>query len=116
MTLSGEFFETLKRHALPLDPRAIRALQHSARAIDVYTWLAHRLVRVRGKGGDRVSWQSLQSQFGPDISDTKNFKRHMIITLKQALAVYPQAKVRQVPGGILLGKSAPPIRKAISAG
>lgn len=116
VTLSNEFFETLQRHALPLDPRAIRALQHSARAIDVYTWLAHRLVRVRGKGGDRVSWLALQTQFGPDVGDTKNFKRHMLIALKQAMAVYPRAKIEQVPGGLLLKKSAPPIQKEISIG
>ena len=115
VTLSAEFFETLQRHALPLDTRAIRALQHSARALDTYTWLAHRLTRVKNKNGDRVSWLSLQTQFGPDIADPKNFKRHMLTALRQALAVYPQAKVDQVQGGLLLKKSAPPIRKAIEA-
>lgn len=114
VTLSDEFFDTLKTHALPLDPRAIRALQHSARAIDVYTWLAHRLTRVKNKKGDRVSWLSLQTQFGPDMADVKNFKRYMLTTLRQAMSVYPQAKVEQVPGGILLKKSPPPIKKTLS--
>lgn len=113
VVLSNEFFETLKAHALPLDTRSIRALQHSARAIDIYTWLAHRLPRVKKQSGERVSWAALQGQFGPDISDIKNFKRHIIAALKQAMAVYPAAKVEQVTGGLMLKKSAPPIQKKI---
>jgi len=113
VTLSGEFFETLRKHALPIDARALRALQHSARALDVYTWLAHRLIRVHRKQGDRVSWFSLKTQFGPDISDARNFKRHMLIALKQALAVYPSAKVEQVDGGLILKKSDPPVKKKV---
>ena len=113
VTLSQDFFETLQQHALPIDPRSIRALQNSARALDTYTWLAHRLPRVRKKSGDRVSWQALQGQFGPDISDIKNFKRDMVQALKQALTVYPRARVEQVDGGLLLKKSAPPIARKI---
>ena len=65
IVLSSEFYDSLKGHALPLDPRAVQALQHSARALDIYTWLTHRLPRVRGRNGDRVSWAALQGQFGP---------------------------------------------------
>jgi hypothetical protein len=109
VTLSTEFFETLTKHALPLDPRGIRALQHSARAIDVYTWLAHRLPRVKNRTGDRVSWAALQTQFGPDMTDGRTFKRHMLVALKQVLAVYPKSRVEQVDGGLLLHRSHPPI-------
>ena len=109
VTLSKEFFDTLTKHALPLDPRSIRALQHSARALDSYTWLAHRLPRVRNRNGDRVSWAALQTQFGPDMADWRSFKRHMLIALKQVLAVYPKARVEQVEGGLLLHRSHPPI-------
>lgn len=115
VVLSEDFYQTLTHHALPLDSRAIRALQHSARAIDVYTWLAHRLPRVKNKKGDRVSWQSLQVQFGPDMTDVNNFRRHMLVALRQVKAVYPAAKFQQTNGGLLLKSSAPPIsRKAIA--
>ncbi len=115
VTLSDEFFENLRNYALPLDPRGIRALQHSARAIDIYTWLAHRLPRVRDRKGSRVSWQALQVQFGPDMSSVKNFKAHMLTALKQVTAVYPTARVEQVDGGLLLRRSAPPIAKRTPA-
>jgi hypothetical protein len=109
VTLSTEFFDTLTKHALPLDPRGIRALQHSARAIDCYTWLAHRLPRVKSRTGDRVSWAALQTQFGPDMAEVRMFKRHMLVALRQVLAVYPKARVEQVDGGLLLHRSDPPI-------
>lgn len=111
VTLSGEFFASLQGSALPLDPRAIRALQHSARALDVYSWLAHRLPRVRNTAGERVSWQALKSQFGPDLSDPKKFKRDFLQAMRQALSVYSRAKVDQVDGGLLLRKSDPPIAR-----
>lgn len=107
--LSAEFFETLTSHALPLDLRGVRALQHSARALDVYTWLTARLPRVKSRKGDVVSWRALQSQFGPDIADQRNFLRKMHTALRQTLAVYPQARVEQVEGGLLLKRSDPPV-------
>src|SRR5437660_596931 len=55
LTLSGRFFETLLEHAVPLDKRALSALQHSALALDAYTWLAHRLCRINRPEGVKVS-------------------------------------------------------------
>jgi hypothetical protein len=109
VTLSGEFFESLQRHALPLDTRAIRALQHSARALDIYTWLTHRLPRVTKT--TKVSWAALHAQFGPDVQDNRTFRRQFTKAMRQALAVYPTAKVDSVEGGIELRKSPPAIKK-----
>jgi len=109
VTLSGEFFESLQRHALPLDTRAIRALQHSARALDIYTWLTHRLPRVTKT--TKVSWAALHAQFGPDVSDNRTFRRQFTKAMRQALAVYPTAKVDSVEGGIELRKSPPAIQR-----
>lgn len=114
IVLSDEFFGSLKNHAMPLDYRAIKAIQHNARALDLYTWLAHRLPRVRGPKGDTVSWHALQYQFGSEISDKSNFRRKTLEALKQTLTVYPRAKVKQIEGGLLLKKSAPPVKGKLS--
>jgi len=111
VTLSGDFFDSLKNHALPLDPRAVRALQHSARSLDIYTWLTHRLPRVKESGGAKVSWAALHAQFGPDVSDKRTFRRQFTQAMRQALAVYPNAKVVSVEGGLSLRQSAPAIRR-----
>lgn len=110
VVLSEEFYSSLTSFALPLDPRALQSLQHSARALDVYTWLSHRLPRVHDSNGDFVSWHALQAQFGPDIADPKNFRRHMLKALEQVTQVYRGSRLETVHGGLLLRHSPPPIR------
>lgn len=115
VTLSDEFFQSLQGHALPLDPRALRALQHNARALDIYTWLAHRLPRVKERNGAKVSWAALHGQFGNDVKDDnyKTFRRNFKKALLQAVSVYPDARVEQEDGGLRLRASQPPIRRKL---
>jgi len=109
--LGQDFFETLCEHAVPLDPRAIHALQHSALAMDVYTWLAHRLCRVRKKDGVKLSWRNLKEQFGQEYKCSKDFKRSFKDALMKARSVYAHADIDIVMGGLLLKPSPPPIKK-----
>jgi len=112
LELSQRFFDTLTEHAVPLDANAIATIKHSALAIDAYTWLAHRLCRVRSDAGVRLSWDNLKAQFGQEYRDAKDFRKRFLGGLKLALAAYPDAKVDMVRGGLLLKPSPPPIRKA----
>jgi hypothetical protein len=109
VTLSQPFFDSLKVHALPIDPRAIKSLQHSARALDCYVWLAHRLPRVRSRKGDFVSWKALHGQFGGTITHLSAFQREFTVALKQALAEYLKAVVEDADGGLRLHRSPSPI-------
>jgi hypothetical protein len=113
--LSDEFFGTLCKHALPLDPRALGALAHSARALDLYTWLAHRLPRVSERAGVFISWGALQEQFGHDVAELRVFRAQCTTAMRQVLVVYPTAKVDQVPGGLRLCRSEPAIARKTSA-
>ena len=111
LELSQEFFETLINHAVPLDRRALGALKHSALALDVYSWLAHRLHRILGRGGIKLSWENLREQFGGEYKNTKDFKREFKNALQQVMAVYPQARIDSTWGGIILHSSMPAVRK-----
>lgn len=111
MTLSGKFFETLTEHAVPLDPNAIAGLQNSALALDTYTWLAHRLCRVRKDAGIILPWRALREQFGQEYRTDKDFKRELAGALKKAIAVYPTARVEKVRGGLRLKPSPPPVKR-----
>ena len=113
VTLSGDFFDSLQNHALPLDPRGVRALQHSARALDIYSWLVHRLPRVTERNGVKVSWAALHAQFGPDVADNRTFRRDFTKAMRQTLAVYPGAKVESEDGGLRLRKSTPAISRRL---
>lgn len=111
LELSTDFYETLAQHAVPLDYRALSALKHSALALDVYTWLAHRLCRIKLAAGTMLSWENLREQFGQEYASSKDFKREFRGVLRQVWLVYPDARIEEVPGGIVLRESPPPISK-----
>ena len=110
--LHPKFFNTLLEHAVPLDPRAIGALQHSALALDVYTWLAHRLCRVRKAEGVKLSWGNLRQQFGQEYACSKDFKKKFRAALLKVRAVYPHARIDEEMGGLRLYSSPAPVPKS----
>lgn len=113
LELSPDFYETLTLHAVPLDFRAISALKHSALALDVYTWLAHRLCRIDKHSGVMLSWENIREQFGQEYHSAKDFKREFRDVLRQVCTVYPDAKIEPIPGGLTLHASPPPISRSM---
>jgi hypothetical protein len=73
--LSLDYFESLRKHAVPLNEADLGALAHSALALDVYAWLAHRLHRIPPKEPVFIPWTALKAQFGPDYGRMIDFKR-----------------------------------------
>lgn len=112
LRLSQPFYESLLDGAVPLDWRAMMALRGSSMAMDIYTWLAHRLHRI-GKKPVQLHWPSLREQFGGDYADPRSFRREFKARLADALAVYPEARIESVPGGLLLRHSPPPVSRRL---
>ena len=115
MRLTAKFFESLVDHAVPLDCSAIGELQNSAMALDAYSWLAHRLPRVKENNGIVLSWDALRGQFGQEYRDRKNFKREFIGALKKASKVYKAARLEVVAGGLKLLPSPPSVKRPMVA-
>ena len=113
--LSQEFYDTLTKHAVPLDYRAISALRHSSLSLDIYTWLAHRLCRINKPSGVKLSWENLREQFGQEYHDPRNFKREFREALRQVCAVYPDARIESTIGGLMLLPSRAPITQTMIA-
>jgi hypothetical protein len=107
--LTSKFYDSLIDSAVPLDPRALACLQGSSLALDIYTWLSHRLHRVSRISGDRVTWSNLSDQFGQEYSEIKDFKKTFQKALLQVRAVYPDARLDEVRGGYILLRSKPPV-------
>ena len=105
--LSPEFYQSLISHPVPVAEHAIRALQSSSLSLDVYVWLAYRL-RSLSKP-TTVSWPALHSQFGPEYATVKSFRERFMMNLKEALAVYPEAKVDMSATGVVLHPSPPAV-------
>ena len=115
LTLSSDYFETLKRAAVPLDKEALHAIQHSALALDTYVWLAQRLWRINAR--NFVPWSSLHDQFGAGYKNVRHFRRDFLKTLRSVLAVYPAARIDERlnklgnPAGLDLWPSLPPVAR-----
>ncbi|MBI0539044.1 plasmid replication initiator [Roseomonas sp. KE2513] len=105
--LSEGFFEQLKKHPVPLEEAAIKALNNNSMALDIYAWLAYRLHAL--KGPTPVSWRALRPQFGMAFGRMDNFRARYLDNLKLALAVYPMAKVEVDESGLTLHPSRPPV-------
>lgn len=106
---SQRYFESLMKHAVPLNETAIARLSHSAMALDIYTWLAQRLHRVEEGKSALVPWVSLWEQFGNGYAQIREFRRVFCRTLKQVKVVYPEAKFELTRGGMKLQHSRPPV-------
>lgn len=107
--LAPRYFETLMKHAVPLDSRAIGALAHSALDLDIYAWLAQRLWRIPENEEQLVSWQALKAQFGPDYDRLRKFREKFLLALTAVEAVYRDAKIEKDNTGLLLRYSPPPV-------
>lgn len=108
--LNHKYFESLSRHAVPLDERALAALAHSAMALDVYCWLAQRLHRVSNRG-QFIPWVALKNQFGHGYTRIRAFRAVFIKVLELVKLAYPAARFSVNKEGMLLGHSPPPILK-----
>ncbi|MDH1251785.1 replication protein RepA [Comamonas thiooxydans] len=118
LQLSQEFYAEIVEHGVPLDRRAVTALKGSTLALDIYVWLAYRLHQV-GRQSVHVSWLALMRQFAHSPTGrhaVQTFQRCFLHALRQALVVYPGARVTLSEGGINLLHSQPPIpRSALNA-
>ena len=65
--LSEEYFQSLGRHAVPLDHRAVAALASSSMALDVYVWLAQRLHRVPPGKPQFITWAAAVRAVRPGL-------------------------------------------------
>src|SRR3546814_13732940 len=85
-------------------------LFRSSAAIDIYSWLCYRLHALRKP--TIVPWPKLYEQFGSAYARIPHFKPRFIACLREALAVYPDAKVELIPDGVRLMPSPPAVPEA----
>jgi hypothetical protein len=111
--LSEGFYEQLRRHPVPIEEAAIKALNNNAPALDVYLWLAYRLHALTSNR--LVTWKALKGQFGTGFKEMYHFKPRFIGSLSLAMAVYPAARVEVADEGAILKPSRPPVAPKVYA-
>jgi hypothetical protein len=107
--LSEEYFQSLGRHAVPLDHRAVAALSSSSMALDTYVWLAQRLHRVPPGKPQFITWAAAYDQFGQGYARVRDFRRSFLQTLTHIKNAYPSARISADEQGLTLEHSPPPV-------
>ena len=117
VTLSADYFNSLMRHAVPLDEEALYLLRDSALELDLYAMLSERLHRVPPNKPQFISWTSLHAQYGEGYKRLRDFRSRFLRHLANVRAVYQEARMDEVKAdsgrsrGLMLRHSRPPVRK-----
>lgn len=105
MILSQEYYESLQgSHMAPLHWPAYIALQMKPRAMDVFAFLQYRL-RNPMKAPVILHASLLHAMFGKDIKLLKHFWPRFLDALKDALNLYPSARIEILNDAIKLWNS-----------
>lgn len=111
--LGEDFYSTLIAAPVPVDVRALRALNNSPLALDLYGWTTYKTYAVTMKGQAQfVSYHDFMAQLGADYGTVKDFKKKLHSCLSKVQAVYPQLKIEAVTGGIKIYPSKPAVPPA----
>ena len=90
--LSQAFYDNLIEHSVPLNDRAIVALQKSATQLDLYTWLAYRLPRIEKGTEVRIKWTDLANHLGNETAELFKFRQTVRTAWETVSGVYQQAR------------------------
>lgn len=111
--LAEGFFSHLREHAVPLNEAAIRELRNNPTALDLYTYLAYRLLRISGDKPHVLSWNQLATHLGSAAESPRKFRQTIRQNWDLVSAVYPNARVDMSGPLIKMWASPPPIEKKL---
>lgn len=105
LTLSQEFFNTLTKHALPINIHAARAFANSPRKLDMLFWLGYRLHNL--KGPVAIPWDKLAEQWGSNYTRFANFKRDFAQEIAEIKEVFRKLPVSVNENGCTIQPGSP---------
>lgn len=109
MRVSERYAEAIREHCVPHDMRALVGLYENTRAMDIYTWLAYRLPRVKERMEVLVRFDHLKPIFGSGVRDGYKFRQAFKLALTEALRWYPVGRVGIEKEGVRLFNSPSPV-------
>ena len=109
VTLSEHFFNEVIDRPVPIDMRAIKALEAVSYGAG-HLYLAD-LPGQLPEATDSHPWASLALQFGSDYSRLRDFKHAFIDELKKVVLVYGQVQVEVMEDGLVVKPSLTHISK-----
>lgn len=117
VTFSSVMYESLQRHALPVNGRVVKALQGSSRKLDIYFWLGWRLHNINEPL--MISWDAIAEQFGRGFTRQRAFKAKFNEEIAHIKEVLPKLPMKLTDNGLVLQPAdpdvlaLPPLRKVL---
>lgn len=107
LTFSPTMFDSLQRHALPVNVHAVRSFAGSARKLDLYFWLGYRLYNIERPL--HISWKALGEQFGNGFARQRDFQRQMAEEIGHLKEVFPKLPIKLTEEGLSLQPAGPEV-------
>ena len=107
VTFSPVMFDSLQRHALPVNIKAVRTFAGSARKLDLYFWLGYRLHSLERPL--HISWKALAEQFGIGFERERKFRELFAREVGHIAEVFPKLPVRLTENGLTLQPAGPDV-------
>lgn len=107
VTFSPIMFESLQRHALPVNTKAVRAFAGSARKLDLYFWLGWRVHNIGSPL--HISWEAMRKQFGMGYGRDRDFRAKLVEEIGHIKEVFPKLPLKLSEEGITLEPADPSV-------
>ncbi len=113
--LGEKFHKAIVVSPVPVDTRALKALNHSPLALDLYAWATFNAYTASLKNRVlSISYRDLHKQLGAEYAETKAFARKLRSALALVKTVYPALDARVEVGGISILPSKTAVPKQLS--
>jgi hypothetical protein len=104
---SDKMFTGLVKHAIPMDMRALRAFQGSARKLDMLFWLGYRLHSIRAPL--TITYKALAEQFGDGYARQIDFQRALARDVAHLREVFPKLPIKLTEQGMTIQNADPSV-------
>lgn len=109
LRLGERMFTEMLTRAVPVDLRAVRALQQSALALDVYFWTTLRTRDLPRTHPTRIPWAAIHQQFGTAYASQSDFAIAFRHALRNVQMVYPALRCSTTDSHLVLQRSSPSV-------
>jgi hypothetical protein len=122
--LGEALYSEIIAHPIPLDMRILKTMRRSSLGLDLYMWLSYKTFSLysQGKNPERLSWERLYRQFGPDPQKAedkytiRNFRSDALRELRKLKLCWPSLSYTTPMGCLEIRPCAPSISpKTIAA-
>ncbi len=116
VTFSPTMYESLSKHALPVNNHVVKAIQGSSRKLDLYFWVGWRIHNIDQPL--HLSWEAVTQQFGDGFARPRAFRAKFAEEVGHLKEVLPKLPLKLTEHGLTLSPADPealalPARRAL---